>query len=1026
MKEYLFRVLPEKTYSIWLGAYESLGIEYNEDFKTVITWLRGLESLHGLYLLEARKKPTTKSVQALISQLINQNKGDLESSARSIWVLRSVVLSGREQGVWELDVPYLPVVAKREKGRFPPERFVNVGQFNVWKICLEGSLSDNPDLTESGQLGQLILSSVLFGGLLNAQLLAGLLKMIPNNPRLFNDRAYIDLSLSWMGHSDSERRRWFLDPLSEILIWKFKVNHFDIKSLQQTDITKLIFKCLISFFKESGLNKNKHPKNISLFLDACSLKYDLMLPPFISNYLQRKHRSHSIKQQGWDRLEGITPNVDAKKIASGLNLENWKSPPTFSDKEINSEKNAGSPYLTNINKIPINLNNDEMRAELRTLSEASVNRESLLPLLFNWGVSLLEKGIKHRPASRPNTVRDYIKIIGRRLYEQLGDIRYIDLDTNFIEDVYIQVIDDIDTQSLRRKVSRLLHSFHIYVVKHYDVVEIDYGAVLGDMYAPTPVDANLFFIDEFKKLLNVLDESDLIINHPKLVTATKIIAILGYKCGLRRNEALKLRLIDFHGSYSPMLLIRFHVGRRLKTFSSKRVIPLHVLLEKDELELLKSWLETRKAEELESSFSQYFFSIPEKNYVCISEDLIFPALHAAMRASTGDETIRYHHFRHSFASFTLLRLMVADYGLPKGIFDNQPETLSWLKKSEAFKVALYGCNEPTRKHLFYASSLLGHSLPDVSLEHYVHTLDIISSSIIHQRFKPSLQVLRDASGLAKSTSYRLSENGPKKLLAKVRKTNGLQIFKVNTDKNKSVVFEFDINIGAKHLKNIWTLLYLYSLKGVDKILLCERFNLNDQEFERIINSAKRLQSYRSKDRLMSPKFKMMEAKSSKGEFGLSLTPKRPRGKNDVAMSGRLASAIYGLKVKHYEDYQSLIDLYLSHAWSTRYLVVFKTVSSSATFINLLIRLEIPMSWISCTVITGQKTDKKVAKGYLKEWVKRFHKQPLKKFKISKLTNGNHMGEYGWLGIDIVSPDAREHRLVARYCFYLSVINNERV
>ncbi len=1026
MKEYLFRVLPEKTYSTWLGAYESLGVEYNEDLKNVITWLKSHQSLHSLYLLEARKKPTTKSLQALISQLINQNKCNLKSSAKSIWIIRSVVLSGREQGVWDLDVPYLPVVAKREKGRFRPERFVNIGLFNVWKISLEDSFSDDSNLTESGRIGRVILSSVLFGGLLNIHLLGGLLNTFPAKPRLFNERSYIDLSLSWMGHDDSESRRWFLDPLSEILIWKLKIDDFDTKNIKHTDMTRLVFKYLISFFKEVGLNKKNLPKNISLFLDACSLKYDLMLPPFISHYLQRKHRSHSIKQQGWDRLEGISPNIDSKNIASGINIENWKSSPTLLEKDIKSEEKVGNSYLTSIQRIPKNINNYEMRAELRALSEASGNRELLLPVLFNWGGSLLEKGMKNRHGPRPNTVRQYINTIGNRLYEQLGDIRYIDLDSNFIEDVYIQVLEDIYSRGLRRKVSRLLYDFHCYIVKQYDVVVIDYGAVLGDMYALSPVDANLIFIDEFKLLLNVLDESDLILNHQKLVTATKIISILGYKCGLRRSEVLKLRIIDIYGSYTPMLLVRPHFDRRLKTFSSNRLLPLKVFLEKDELELLQSWLEARKAEELKRTFSYYLFSIPEKNYYCISEDLVFPALHAAMSACTGDETIRYHKFSHSFASLTLLRLMVADYGLPEGIFINQPETLKWLNKSETFKVALYRCNDPTRKHLFYVSFLLGHSLPDVSLEHYVHTLDIISSSMISKSIKPSLQALRDASGLPKSTSYRLSVNGAVKLLNKVRKTNGLKVFKVDAVKSTSVVFKDDIHKGAKKLKDIWTLLYLYSLRGVEIGLLCERFNLNEKEINRIITNAETLKSYRSKDRLRSKKFKMMEAKSSKGECGLSLVPSRPRGKYNIEMSDLLANAIYDLNKNNFENYQSLIDIYLSHAWSTRYFVVFKSVPSAEMFINLLVQMEIPNSWISCTVITGQKTDGRVAKGYLEEWVKRLPNQSCKKFKISKLTDGNHMGEHGWLGVDIVSPDAKEYRLVAKYCFLLSMINSEHV
>lgn len=1023
MSQQLIDTLGEKTIHAWLQAQEALGEEFYGALDNLAEYLKEDESGLARYLLEAKRRPSKIKMSQLIMQLINAKKKNLQEAYKQITALRHIVIAGNDQAIWELEIPSIPILAKREKGKFTPKRFSNLPRYSIWKDALDSSVLDQEKLSETAEIGQALLSAVIYGGLINSHLLAGLLKNINKPPGVFNNRAYIDLSLSWLGHQGAEHRRWFPDALSEALIWKLSAG--DIADpisteLNQNALTKVVFNYISSFFIESTLDKVNRPRNITEFLDSCALKYDLMLPPFISNYCQRKHISHSMRQCTWDRIESVGRQLETDEITSDLTLEHWVTSPKLTEDDLEYEQN-NSKGLSRLPLIPSGLSNIEMRSQLHEMLLDYEDHESMVPLLLKWGIRLLEVGKRGRPAPKPNTVKGYIASIGNRLFECLGDERLIDQDAGTIEDIYTEVLEDIDSKGLRKKVAQLLYQFHTYLVKQHHVVEIEYRSVLGASSAPTPVDANLLLTDEFNQLLNVIEDSDLILNHPKMVTATKLLAILGYRCGLRRSEALKLRLIDVHGDHDPMLMIRPFKFRRLKTTASKRVLPLVALLEPEELKLLKEWIINRKKEEEESAYSQYLFSIPEKNYGCISEDLVFPAIHAAMRATTGDDSLRYHHFRHSFASLTLLRLMIADHGIPQGIFEYQPEMLKWLEQSEEFRNALYCRSELTRRHLYYVAFLLGHSSPDVTLEHYVHTLDIISSHLIAKRFQPKQNLLIAASGLPQSTAYRLSKAAPEKLLIKIRKSSGFEPVKRRGQSTQRILMKSESPQGYKIYSNMWKLLFLYSARDVSKHDLCERFKVTDQEFEQLLNNLKHLESFTSNDRRSSRKFKMMEQKDGFGDTKELLCPRRPRLHLDKEVAVKLSNALYKLSKDNVNEFEVLIGFYVKSAWSTKYLAVFKDAETANCFLSAFSRLDLPKDWVRLSVLVGQTMAEKDMKKSMKAWRRQLELAASSGLENARITDGSSMGDHGWLGINLEHPEMGRAGLAQRYSFIMSMI-----
>ena len=84
-------------------------------------------------------------------------------------------------------------------------------------------------------------------------------------------------------------------------------------------------------------------------------------------------------------------------------------------------------------------------------------------------------------------------------------------------------------------------------------------------------DANLISQMEFDRLKDALGWGDS--NLSRTATAAILVAILGFRCGLRRNEVYKIRVRDIQGRNKPELLLRATARRSLKSASATRRLP---------------------------------------------------------------------------------------------------------------------------------------------------------------------------------------------------------------------------------------------------------------------------------------------------------------------------------------------------------------------------------------------------------------------------------------------------------------------
>jgi integrase len=336
-----------------------------------------------------------------------------------------------------------------------------------------------------------------------------------------------------------------------------------------------------------------------------------------------------------------------------------------------------------------------------------------MQLLGHWAIELLihrPKELQSSPSGhrlKPSSVRRYIQAIGAHLVSEAGDLVPLGVDGDEIQVIYDAMLGNIPSASERAYAGRVLSYFHEYLRQVWKVAAVDLEGFTGTA-GPKELDVDANIIDEH--IVNVAIETLQASGHDnRLRKIWILILLLGYGCGLRRREALCLRMQDIHWDFSSELLIR----RSVKTNDSMRRVPLD-LLRRDLEELLNEWYQMRlkecggKLDPQALLFCQY-----ENPYDLLAEQVVFNPIESALRVVTGDATLRFHHLRHSFATWMIFRHIGSR-------FDSMPYPF--------FEYGFYGdqCRElhhltghggSSMKVLYMVAQLCGHASPSTTLLH---------------------------------------------------------------------------------------------------------------------------------------------------------------------------------------------------------------------------------------------------------------------------------------------------------------------
>jgi len=599
----------------------------------------------------------------------------------------------------------------------------------------QGLKLDIEALNTDERIGLLIMSAAYNGGLLDVAQLNAMLSTKPDSIEWVAGIPEIRLPLSIRGNAVAEFRQWFPDPATLALLIRCAD---DVqKSTGKLKRRNGHIRCVGSFLRRAGFPEQDQPQSLTELLDLLRMQMQLRLPQMLVNFACRQEFvSQSLRPSCWGNIFDQADLVD---------------PPGTYDYESVSDEPEDSPdppaWLLELrDRI-----RDDQPIEAPLLTESP---GELPGLIQSWVAYMLggASAYGHGDGLGRKTIDRYTRVLGAALASQLDGISIFELEIDALEIVYESSLDAQATDSKRRTLAKSIHEFHAFLQRRYSYPPISPYSILGIGKGVTRVDARIISEDQYQLVLQALGTCGLELRTPRLVTAARLLLILGFRLGLRRNEALKLRLCDFHlPEYSTKeaariqarqpnmrrlssdeqaelelpvdLLIRPHAQRGLKTQNAVRLLALRELLEPDELKMLIDWYRERQSEEQQSPTSEFLFCIPQLKTQWISESCLFPALHNCMRAATGSEFLHYHHLRHSCATWFLLKLMGVNNALsPELIFRDLPLTTRWLRDDLRLRKALLPNEGPTRRIVHIVSAILGHSSPKTTLLHYIHSL----------------------------------------------------------------------------------------------------------------------------------------------------------------------------------------------------------------------------------------------------------------------------------------------------------------
>lgn len=735
---------------------------------------------------------TRKELEKLLDPFMKK-AGSLHADLRA-FVSRGL-RQGRDRLGWQVVMPSVLVGIPREKARFTPESFLSLQKLRRIEQAMLAARCGGVPATPQLRVGQMLLSAMLFGGLVHRGWLESWLAALRERVCVGGRMLWLDMELVCQYEREASdgsdgtkkrsaqkrivrRRRWFADPVTKVLISRWLISF--PSDTEAFDSFPNAWDILSAYLKTLDGVAHDLPNNLSELLYAARTRLGLHVSGFLASFAEGAVTAVSAPPSCWTRL------CLAKAVPVNHNAEPEDDEPFNVVRESPSGAGVEGETLADQKKILISLRravSDRNRKgatacerDIRSIVE--LQGERLYPVvgsLASWSRHLLTgKGSR-----KPSTVARYLGAVADKLLVVCGPEDIVEWSSDEFREGYEQVIELVRKEGEKGFARDTLGRFHRFLVHKYRVPSVGDGFFGGGSApAEVSVDANLVTQREFDLVKNVLGFREVVFwllqdeegrtpepaqvldsgrSAPsRCAVACLLLAILGFRCGLRRNEARYLRLIDLHDEGRAEMIVRTTRLRGLKSASATRRIPLDTLLLPDELRLLRHWKARRLREEKRVERQTLLFCASGLPTTPIPEGKVITTIREALIMVTGDATLRYHHLRHSFVNWLLVRVTGKSHGLRQQApfldhaeFDDQ--------RVSELRAALLG-NEPLgRKGAYLVSSLCGHAELGTTFESYIHLCDwLLSRELSRVEALPALSpdAAAKLTGISRPLAYR--------------------------------------------------------------------------------------------------------------------------------------------------------------------------------------------------------------------------------------------------------------------------------
>lgn len=645
---------------------------------------------------------------------------------------------------------------------FKKDNISHLPRVEAWRQALQTALRDGKILSSPPRIkAATILSALLFGALIDRKKLCLLGKFAGQPTSQAGGYRYLEFNLPYAGMGNHHIQRWYPDPMTSLLLWHPAARPIEkMARLPMADINSVLM--------SGQLSKAELPRGAEDLLDAATAWWQLKMAPIDIYGLQRSFLTHSIHPRTWRRIH-----------AGGSTRAEISAPPATDmpddDSAAKDDLFVIYPWL------------QELEAFFK--SESSTPAPDKLPASAPEGTtSHLLQGWLHYAISGNSSTKQArsLKTLAQecipactQLLASLGNSSPLHganlggTTLDVLMDSYQEILGEIPRSSQRKSLAIGIREFHHFLVKRHGVEPLpSLEAALGEDAGLLPVDANLITFDDYEAAQAWLEAPRLNSKPQVIIQIAQLVLMFAFRLGMRRREIWGLLLddvdvdVDVEGEIS--IIIRPNVLRRLKTPSSKRVIPAEAFLSETELVKLRAWVaacaeQFKGTADPKARSDTPLFSTEIDGHPISSEN-ITKLIFEALRTVTGDRHLYLHHLRHAFGTWTYLRLRAPDYLKVSKFFNDYPLTLKAIQEGHELRRRLIGTDvSPSRKYAYAVARLLGHSSPAVSMAHYLHGDDLIWASIVQEEaLSLKLETFLSISTVPRSTAFsRKKSHGEK-------------------------------------------------------------------------------------------------------------------------------------------------------------------------------------------------------------------------------------------------------------------------
>ena len=752
-----------------------------------------LKAVHNhlpeLYCGASQHKVNTSKVNSLFKQLKSGSKSPQIHYKRLDYLIK-VLEIGKDLLGWSIDIPPRPTFLPKAYNFARPSLMKQIRTYRTVENLFLKELEKPIPADPKARLAQIILSSIMFGGINHPIWLEALLAGLKHSLYQYGEMMWVDLfiddDIAMLDENDqyqrqrdpSKFRRWLTDPVTQTLISRWLRNFPDDRNVIGAASAEEI---LANYsFSEDGKIVNL-PK-LARLLKSANAWLTLHVPSYLAAYAANQVQSASLPTPQWLRLITGQNFPVPTPVANTSGEKDNKSTKKSSDNHNVLELEIS--YFRGLRRLIREGKESKLTEQISDYLD-SINNDccSMVDLLGHWAMQLLSpakyeaENRSKTAAEKASTVDTYLGTFGGKIIE-LGygvDLREMEDDELpvFLNMLVTQLtsLNELQDQRFLYVIDRL-NQFLGYLESFHKIPGIRVSVTEGEISIQRTniVRTNIVTEQEYLRVLDYLGWKAP--NRTRLERMTIIATILAYRAGLRVMEIAGLEVKDIQGDTRIEVLIRENNLRGLKSQAAERRIPLSLLVPEEELNFIKDWHQFRSGE-IGTTLKSPLFTVNPFEIVYCSEKILFEPLRKALKEVTNDISVVPHTLRHSFATLTLLKFSLRP-DIELGI-TNIPGVIGDSLKIHNQTNQIHEDSPCSgRKTLYAIACLLGHSDTSTELSSYIHLTDwLLWYYLRHPSCCPAIndKAFQKLTGDSRATAFRiLSDQKTHPLLRSINKS----------------------------------------------------------------------------------------------------------------------------------------------------------------------------------------------------------------------------------------------------------------